>query len=302
VTKPTRTTNRLHFSDLDPLRFEELSYEIVRRYHKWERINHDGRCGSDEGGDIRATRMTERGVLEYWSIQCKRYQRFLAKDARKVVEDAVAKGSEQIDVLLVIVGCGVSLSVRRILENKAAENSIEKAYVWDATELEAKLSSEYCDIYQKFFGIESESEARPLPHTRDVELLLKFRRLISEKEMHFLLEHEFGAGVYQKQIENFWTLSEIWHGVYYEFQDEEINELFRKVIEGNRTLVELMSERLFHDDDGTNRLVPESNPHRIPGLNKITRDGIKQMNKTAREVWVAVNEFERCARKKIRTL
>lgn len=49
---PTKTTNRLHFTDLEPLRFEDLCLNIIQRQKDWKDIRHYGRSGSDEGIDI----------------------------------------------------------------------------------------------------------------------------------------------------------------------------------------------------------------------------------------------------------
>lgn len=52
MPQPTKTINRLHFSDLDPLRFEDLYLNLVYRINTWKEINHFGRKGSDDGVDV----------------------------------------------------------------------------------------------------------------------------------------------------------------------------------------------------------------------------------------------------------
>ena len=42
----TRTFARLHFSDLDPLRFEDLGLNIISRLYPWNELNHFGRSGA----------------------------------------------------------------------------------------------------------------------------------------------------------------------------------------------------------------------------------------------------------------
>jgi hypothetical protein len=51
MTKPTRTGNPFHFGDLAPKRFEDHSYQLVSRVYTWEKINHEGRAGSDDCAD-----------------------------------------------------------------------------------------------------------------------------------------------------------------------------------------------------------------------------------------------------------
>ena len=40
MSQPTKTINRLHFSDLDPLRFEDLCLNLVYKINTWKEINH----------------------------------------------------------------------------------------------------------------------------------------------------------------------------------------------------------------------------------------------------------------------
>lgn len=35
---PTKTTNRIHFTDLDPIRFEDLCLNIIQRIKNWEEM------------------------------------------------------------------------------------------------------------------------------------------------------------------------------------------------------------------------------------------------------------------------
>ena len=55
TARPSRTTNRLHFDDLDPRRFEDLCHSIIYPLRDWKEMSHPGRSGSDEGIDIVAT-------------------------------------------------------------------------------------------------------------------------------------------------------------------------------------------------------------------------------------------------------
>lgn len=61
MPNPSVTTNRLHFEDLEPRRFEELGYQLLHRLYKWERLDHTGVCGNDGGIDIYG--ITKDGVI-----------------------------------------------------------------------------------------------------------------------------------------------------------------------------------------------------------------------------------------------
>jgi len=66
MNNPTSTTNKLHFEDLDWRRFEQLTYEILYREKKWERLDPIGLKGNDDGVDILG--VDKEGIT--WYIQC----------------------------------------------------------------------------------------------------------------------------------------------------------------------------------------------------------------------------------------
>src|SRR5271155_5531042 len=84
----TRTYAPIHFSDLDPHRFEDLIRELIYDFRDWQSIEATGRSGSDHGYDIRAYEKVrvetspdpseeedaEPHPMEgnLWMIQCKR--------------------------------------------------------------------------------------------------------------------------------------------------------------------------------------------------------------------------------------
>jgi hypothetical protein len=49
--KPTKTTNRLHFEDLDPKRFEDFCHSLLFPIRTWQSMHHIGRSGDDGGQD-----------------------------------------------------------------------------------------------------------------------------------------------------------------------------------------------------------------------------------------------------------
>lgn len=153
MPKPTRTTNPLHFEDLDPRRFEDLALALVYRLRTWEDIHHDGRTGSDDGVDIRAIERAVDGSLRHWFVQCKRYQSFASAQSKTAVDDALAKTSEPPDVLLLVLGCDVSLTTRTDYEAYATEKGLETAMLWTSSKLETMLYAEHTDLLFSFFGV-----------------------------------------------------------------------------------------------------------------------------------------------------
>lgn len=65
--KPSETTNRIHFTDLDPTRFEDFCLALIYPLHPWLDIRHYGRQGGDAGVDIYAKEQLENGV-DTWVI------------------------------------------------------------------------------------------------------------------------------------------------------------------------------------------------------------------------------------------
>ena len=71
----TGTTHTLPFDKLSPRDFERLCLWLVER-EGYERAEHLGAVGSEQGRDIVAWREGAR-----WAFQCKRVQRFGPQDA-----------------------------------------------------------------------------------------------------------------------------------------------------------------------------------------------------------------------------
>lgn len=66
----TRTYGPLHFTDLEPGRFEVLTLQIIYRMRRWEQLDHFGIAGSDDGIDINAVELLENGKRNRHHFQC----------------------------------------------------------------------------------------------------------------------------------------------------------------------------------------------------------------------------------------
>lgn len=158
MTRPTRTTNRLHFSDLDPLRFEDLCLNLVTRSDKWKEINHFGRKGLDNGVDIFAIK-SDNDIDQIWFIQCKRYLSISKTDLTEIVDKVLANPSLP-DMLLVIVSCDVSRALYQHLKDYSKEKGISETVLWTASTLEAKLYKDYKDLLFIYFGLRIEKKVK----------------------------------------------------------------------------------------------------------------------------------------------
>jgi hypothetical protein len=109
---PSRTTNPLHFEDLEPHRFEDLVRQLIYEFKAWKSLEATGRSGSDEGFDVRGfevvdTISTAESDLEeekdeenqdvappdrLWLIQCKRERAISPKKLGKYSGDIKDSG------------------------------------------------------------------------------------------------------------------------------------------------------------------------------------------------------------------
>lgn len=152
MTHVSRTINPLHFEDLEPRRFEDLALALIFRLRAWEDIHHDGRTGGDDGVDIRAIEKLPDATLRYWAAQCKRYQKFSTADAKDAIKEAIKDGTIP-DVLLLVIGCDVSLRARNSFETAASAAGIKTPVLWTSSKLQAMLYTEHQDLLFGFFGI-----------------------------------------------------------------------------------------------------------------------------------------------------
>jgi hypothetical protein len=162
--KPTRTTNRLPFTELNPLRFEDLCVNLLYPYKQWEDIRHYGRSGADGGVDIIAVEILESGFKRNWIIQCRRYGKANASTLKKATDDAI--GTSFIpDVLLLVVACDISRAAHESYDKYAIEKGIQTPLLWTGSILEAMLHAERRDLLFTYFGI---SEFKKIQNRRSI--------------------------------------------------------------------------------------------------------------------------------------
>lgn len=101
----TRTINRLHFEDLDPIRFEELVLSIVYRMKKWHKLDHFGKRGSDAGVDIRAVEILENGQEYTYYFQCKRYKKISKSAIKKIIDEYLINNSIIPNNYILVISC-----------------------------------------------------------------------------------------------------------------------------------------------------------------------------------------------------
>lgn len=171
MTTVTKTTGRLHFDDLDPLRFEDLCVNIVCRLYEWKNLYHFGRKGNDDGVDISGV-LSHKGKEQTWHIQCKRYKSVTKRDIKAVI-DRIVQSEMLPQKLLLIIACDLSKSLIQYFEKMCGESGIEEHEIWTASILEAKIYSKYPDVLFTFFGInhfqEREKNIQTIKHALEME-------------------------------------------------------------------------------------------------------------------------------------
>lgn len=150
----TQTINKIHFSDLDPIRFEELILSMVYRSHRWLKINHFGEKGSDSGIDIFAIEELENGKQRNFVYQCKRYESINWSKMRAIADDFLRKNENIPDVYILVISCSVSKENVEKFEEYMNSKSVPSATIWQRSLIEAKLYSEFHDLLFVFFGID----------------------------------------------------------------------------------------------------------------------------------------------------
>jgi hypothetical protein len=181
--RPTQTTNRLHFSDLDPTRFEDFSYQLLQSHYKWIELIHLGRSGSDGGIDIRGTQKTADGK-ELWLIQCKRYLKLGNKDLSDMV-DKLLQNVDRPDKILLVISCDITASKYNHINAYCKNLGIPELIIWTATTLESLLYA-YPQIKALAFG-EDHKEKETKTNAQRITRGLKMEKRI----LKALIDYKF---------------------------------------------------------------------------------------------------------------
>lgn len=190
MTKPTSTINRLHFSDLDPIRFEDLCLNLIYRLDAWKEINHFGRKGSDEGIDILAKKILN-GQPFNCVIQCKRYTNISKKELQNIVTSIVENNFIP-DKLIIIVSCDISKTATDFVKEFSLQKGIKETELWTSSILEAKLYNDYKDLLFVYFGITTENKKQ------SNESKIKHKLRMERRILRDFIDHE-----YIQKINNF---------------------------------------------------------------------------------------------------
>ena len=171
ASKPliTGTKHILPFSSLSPLDFERLCLWLVQR-EGYERGEHRGAAGSEQGRDIVAWRDGEQ-----WAFQCKRVQSFTAATARKEIQKLFDElPVRQIPIprhYVFAASCLISSEIREQIGKEYGDRL--DLHFWAVTELDEKVKK-HPDILEEFFQLDTAIEQ---PH--------RFLTTLPQRAEHF---------------------------------------------------------------------------------------------------------------------
>ena len=140
--KPTRTTNPLHFEDLDPHRFEDLTRQLIRDFRNWKKLEPTGRLGTDDGYDVRGTEVVAvaLGAEErVWQIQCKRSNSITPKELATHLDEMLPSGATTPYGVLFVAPCDFSKRSRDLFAEELQKKGVHEFYLWGKGDLEDVL-------------------------------------------------------------------------------------------------------------------------------------------------------------------
>jgi hypothetical protein len=169
---PTKTTNPIHFEDLDPKRFEDLVRELLYDFRDWQSIEATGKGGADDGFDIRAferrtiTSLDEDGNESVsitngnlWMIQCKREKSIPPSKILEILDDVDPRNPPYGYILA--AATNFSKKSFDAFHGKLAALGVMEFHLWGNAHLESELYQPKNDrILFTFFGISNVSRAR----------------------------------------------------------------------------------------------------------------------------------------------
>ena len=201
MKKTSRTTNPLHFEDLEPHRFEDLVRQLIYEFRPWKSLEATGRSGSDEGFDVRGfevvdTISTADSDLEeeqdeenhdvpppdrLWLIQCKRERTISPKKLGKYSGDIKDSG---IYGVIFAAACDFSKKSRDTFRSSLQKKGIQEIHIWGKAELEDLLFQPKNDnLLFAYFGFSLVIRRRSLRTQIRSKLTMKRKAISSLGEL-----------------------------------------------------------------------------------------------------------------------
>ena len=171
----TKSTNPIHFEDLEPHRFEDLVRQIVYDFREWNLLEATGRLGSDDGFDARGWETQsyaenededdkEEKVVKsnLWLIQCKR-EKNISPSKMSTYLDDILNGGEDIYGIIFAAACDFSKKTRDLFITRIRKNGIQEFKILGKAEIEDILfQPKYDHLLFAYFGISLQIRKRSI--------------------------------------------------------------------------------------------------------------------------------------------
>ncbi|MEK7447394.1 MAG: hypothetical protein AAB632_01145 [Patescibacteria group bacterium] len=196
--KPTKTTNPIHFEDLDPHRFEDLVRRLIYDFNDWQNIEPTGRGGADDGYDARGwERIAQENEEEdgeniesktpmdgnLWMIQCKRLKNIGPKKIKEIISEIPPKEKPYGYILAASVN--FSKKSYDIFREEIRKRGVMEFYLWGKTEIEDMVYMPKNDqILFTFFGTSLAVRRRSLTSEVKSSIIMKNRMMRIMGENH----------------------------------------------------------------------------------------------------------------------
>ena len=216
MTKASKTLNPLHFEDLEPHRFEDLTRQLIYDLKDWSVLEATGRSGGDNGYDVRAIERVLSEPLEdeevagisekTWLIQCKREKTITPKKIEKYIDDCLGDKKEKVSGVIFVAPCNFSKKTRDAFYEKMREYDIEDCILWGNGELEDQLFQPKNDhLLFAYFNVSLKVHRRSRKVQLRSKLAIKRKALknLGNGEIVLIRDPEAGAYPYSEGIKNF---------------------------------------------------------------------------------------------------
>jgi len=138
MVSASRTLGPLHFEDLEPKRFEDLTRQLVYDFKTWRRLEATGRSGSDDGFDARGYEivLADRSLVSeaeeedaaplvgisdrLWLVQCKRERAIGPKKLLQYIEEIKLSDGEALHGIIFSAACDFSKAGRDLFATAAS--------------------------------------------------------------------------------------------------------------------------------------------------------------------------------------
>jgi len=158
--KLSRTTNPIHFEDLEPHSFESLVRQLLYDLRDWATLEATGQGGADDGYDARAFEKasgSENGEPSQvegnlWMIQCKREHKLGPTRVKDIIEESI-QGEVPYGFILA-APTNFSKKSYDVFRDTLREKGVMEFYLWGKPTLEDMLYFPKNDrILFTFFGV-----------------------------------------------------------------------------------------------------------------------------------------------------